>query len=105
MAAILAVLILWPLARPASADGTSSTSSAKAETQEKVKGAKERRAQRFARLIRSFKGDRKAIYEQHGFPSSRSRREESDGRIAEHWQYESKRLHFVFIGDTLIRTE
>jgi len=96
-------LVLLPIAV------TASPSLASSQTSEKKagnpKGAKERRAARLARLVASFKGDRKAIYDQHGLPSSRSRQEESDGRIAEHWRYTTKGLHFVFVGDTLIRTE
>lgn len=68
----------------------------------RAKGAKERRAERYAKLIESFEGDRRAIYAQYGFPSFRYRERDSRG-VRTTWVYVSEDLTFVFEGDRLVR--
>jgi len=66
-----------------------------------VHGKDGRRAERFRRLIEMFKDDRRAVYEQYGFPTYRHFELEFEMRT-EHWFYLAEDLEFVFSGDRLI---
>ncbi len=66
-----------------------------------IHGKHGRRAERLGRLIEGFKADRRAIYEEYGFPSYRHL--ELDFNIrTEHWYYLSENVEFVFVGDHLV---
>jgi hypothetical protein len=69
-----------------------------------VKGARERRQVRFARLIDSFGGDRREVYERQGFPVFRYR-ERAAGVETEHWTYPGKQVTYTFQGDRLIAVD
>lgn len=66
-----------------------------------VKGERERRQVRFARLIQSLSGDRLAVYEKEGFPTFRHREREAGIRTI-HWTYAEKGVTYVFRDDRLV---
>jgi hypothetical protein len=66
-----------------------------------VKGARERRQVRFARLINMFGDDRLEVYERMGFPPFRHF-EQAGGARTEHWAYPDKQVTYVFRGNDLV---
>jgi hypothetical protein len=66
-----------------------------------VKGERERRQVRFARLLKSLSGDRLEVYEREGFPTFRHRELEA-GIRTEHWTYAGENVTYVFRGDRLV---
>ena len=96
---IAAALMLIP-ASTITADAEAKRSETSDEESSRPKGKKERRAERFKRLIDSFEGDKRIIYDLHGFPSFRYREREND-RLIEHWVYVTERLEFVFADGVL----
>lgn len=69
-----------------------------------VKGARERRQVRFARLVEAWQGDRRAVYEREGFPTFRYRELEA-GVTTEHWTYPGKQVTYTFQGDRLLSVD
>ena len=66
-----------------------------------VKGKRERRQIRHARLRKGYAGDRATIYGREGFPTFRHR--ENDGGIrTEHWTYLQGQVTYIFSGDRLV---
>jgi hypothetical protein len=69
-----------------------------------VRGERERRQVKFFRWVAGLSQDRRAVYDELGYPTERYR--ERDGeRVTEYWRYESVHMTYVFQGDTLLRTE
>jgi hypothetical protein len=66
-----------------------------------VKGKRERRQVRFARLVKGLTGDRREVYVNEGFPTFRHR-ENNAGIRTEHWTYLAKRITYVFHEDRLV---
>jgi hypothetical protein len=66
-----------------------------------VKGARERRQVRFARLISMFEGARREVYERKGFPTFRHF-ERVGGARTEHWSYPDDHVTYVFRGNDLV---
>jgi hypothetical protein len=60
-----------------------------------VKGMRERRQVRFARLVESWSPDQQKVAHKHGWPESRYR-EDYAGRIVEIWTYPDADKEYVF---------
>lgn len=69
-----------------------------------LRGKGARRTARFDRLIGSFQADRRAIYQQFGFPDYRYYELTFSVRT-ERWIYLAEDLEFVFAGDRLLSRE
>ena len=68
-----------------------------------VKGKKERKQVRYARLRLLLEGDRLHIYQTEGWPTHR-RREDFAGSITELWIYDPQRITYIFKDGLLIET-
>ena len=69
-----------------------------------VRGEKERRQVKFFRWVAGLSVDRRAVYDELGYPTERYRERDGD-RLTETWRYESTHMSYIFEGDTLLRTE
>jgi hypothetical protein len=73
------------------------------EDQASVRGKRGRRLFKTAYWAAGLTGDKKRIYDAHGYPSSRYR-EHKAGVMIEKWTYLEAGRQFVFRGDKLART-
>jgi hypothetical protein len=69
-----------------------------------VRGARERNQVKFFLWVTGLSADRRAVYDELGYPTERYRERDGD-RVTEYWRYESVHRTYVFEGDTLLRTE
>lgn len=68
-----------------------------------VRGSRERRQVRFARLIEGLDGDRLEVFQREGFPTFRHQ-ENFGGEVTTHWSYLKSGVTYIFRGDDLVRT-
>ena len=68
-----------------------------------VKGKKERKQVRYARLKLLLEGDRLQVYRTKGWPTHR-RREDYAGSVTELWIYDAQRMTYIFKEGRLIET-
>jgi hypothetical protein len=72
------------------------------EQQALLKGEKERRMFRIKLWAARLKGDKRSVYRNHGYPSSRYREMTLD-RVTETWTYLEEGKRFTFRDNNLIR--